>query len=360
MASLREEMGSQSFCDENFETLLIPGLPDDLAMLCLVRLPRKYHHILQGVCKKWRSFLTSRLFAALREKLGLSEGWVYVLSRDSSEYLHWHVLDPSQRRWMALPGMPDACSRMFGMACEVLDRQLYLIGGCGKYEDPTNEVHVFDALQQRWKEVAHMDLARCYLVSGALGGKVYAIGGAETTPGALTSWEIYDPHIDQWLSYDDPSIVQDVGESLVMDGKIFVRHISPTNDLFFYAATYDPVNNSWTLLDDEMTRRWYGPAVVVGEDTYMLDQTFGVKLLSLDKIKKCWDPVGRISPLSIRTPCRMAVVGSMLFLVGRGLKVFVLDMEKAQKSKGLLVTSSVMGLQCPADNVVVSCKTIYI
>eukprot|EP00250_Pteridium_aquilinum_P005788 c15830_g1_i1 orf=453-1529(+) len=354
------EDNSQISCHENSVSVLIPGLLDDLAMLCLIRLARKYHHVLRGVSKTWRSFLTSRLFVSLRQKLGLSEGWVYVLSRDSSEHLHWDVLDPSQRRWMALPAVPLACSRRFGMACEVLDGQLYFIGGCKKFEDPTNEVHVFDSCQHRWKEVAHMDVARCYLASGALNGKIYAIGGTGATSGALTSWEMFDPQTNQWLLYDDNSVIQDLGESLVMDGKIYVRHISPTDGLSLYAARYDPISKIWTLLDDEMTRRWYGPAVVLGEDTYMLDQTFGVKLLALDKAKKCWDPVGRISPLLIRTPCRMTVVGSTLFVVGRGLKVLAIDMENTWKSTGLLVTSSIVGSPSRANNVVVCCKTIYI
>ncbi|KAI5057101.1 hypothetical protein GOP47_0027116 [Adiantum capillus-veneris] len=344
-------------------SLLVIGakrLPNDLATLCLVRLARKYHHTLRGVCKTWKSFVTSRLFVSMRKILGLSEGWIYVLSRDSSEYLHWDVLDPSQRRWMTLPPVPPSCSRRFGMACEVLDGQFFFIGGCEKYEDPTNEVHVFDSYQHKWKEVACMDVARCYLASGALDGKIYAIGGTGTMSGALTSWEMFDPEKSQWHSYDDPSIIQDLGESLVMDGKIYVRHVSPTDGLSLYAARYDSVSKVWTLLDDEMTKRWYGPAVVLGKDAYMLDQTFGVKLLTLDKANKCWDPVGRISPLSIKTPCRLAVVGSTLFVVGRGLKVLAIDMEKSWKATGLLVTSPIMGTQIRANNVVVCCKTIYI
>ncbi|MCO5592176.1 hypothetical protein L7F22_046172 [Adiantum nelumboides] len=356
MAVLKDE-SRLSFTEDD---VLIPGLPDDLAMLCLVRLARKYHQALRRVCKSWKSFVTSHLFVSLRQKLGLSEGWIYVLSRDSSDNLHWDVLDPSQRRWIPLPPIPPSCSRRFGMACEALDGQLFLMGGCEKDENPTNEVHLFDSYQHKWKEVACMGAARCHLASGALDGKIYAIGGMGATSGALTSWEIFDPEKSQWSLHDDPSIIQDLGESLVMDGKIYVRHISPTDGLSIYAAQYDPVSKVWTLLDDEMTRRWYGPAVVLGRDAYMLDQTFGVKLLTLDKANKCWDAVGRISPLLIRTPCRLAVVGSTLFIVGRGLKVLAIDMEKSWKSTGLLVTSSIMGLQTRANNVVVCCKTIYI
>lgn len=362
MAYSEEESSNELVSDigtKAVDTLLIPGLPDDLAMLCLVRLPRRCHHIVQGVCCRWRSFFRSQLFVALRKRLGLLEGWVYVLSRDMSACLHWHVLDPAQRRWMALPGMPPVCSRRFGMACEVLDGKLYLIGGCDKVEDATDEVYVFDPLQYRWEKISHMGSARSHFVSGVLCGRVYAIGGTGSSCGALTSWETYDPCTNEWTSYDDPTIFPDLGESLVMDGIIYVRHISPTNGLSLYTAAYDPVKNLWTMLDDEMTRRWNGPAVVMGDNTYMLDQTYGIKLLALDKANRCWSPVGRISPFAIRTPCRMAVVGTTLFVVGRGLKALALDMEKTGKVAGFLVMSSVMGLQC-SDDVIVSCNTIYV
>ena len=352
-------MGSLCTSDDNVN-LLIPGIPDDLAMLCLVRLARKYHHILRGVCKRWRSFISSDLFVSLRTKHGFSEGWIYVLSRDVSECLHWHVLDPCARQWMKLPPIPSAWSKRFGMSSTVLDRRFYLIGGCGKFESPTNEVHIFDALHHKWKTVASMDFARCFLVSATLDGKVYAIGGTGVMSGALSSWEVYDPHTDQWESNEDQNIVQDVGESMVMDGKIHVRHVSPPYGLSFYASTYDPSRKTWMLVDDEMTRTWHGPAVVVGNDTYMLDQIFGIKLLVFDKANGFWDLVGRISPRSISVPCRMAVVGSTIFIIGKGLKTLVLDTNQIHKATGLLMTSSIVGSEFLQNNIVMSCNTIYI
>eukprot|EP00249_Psilotum_nudum_P003103 c16430_g1_i1 orf=192-1280(-) len=362
MAVTTDAMGDWHFLDvvkEDCSSVLIPGLPDDLAILCLVRVPRRYHHLLQGVCRRWREFLWSELFCTVRKRLGLAEGWIYALIRDISECLHWYVLDPTQWKWRELPGMPAVCSRRYGMTCEVVGRKLYLIGGCGRFDDPTNEVHVYDPLQNRWKEAAGMRTARCHCVSGVLDGRVYSIGGSSLTSGDLTSWEVYDSCTDQWVSYNDPNIVPDLGESLVLDGRIYVRHVSPTNMPPLYAAVYDPVKDIWITLDDEMTRRWCGPAVLLNNDVYMLDQTFGIKLMVLDKQRSSWLPVGRISPFSIRPSCQMAVVGNTLFVVGRGLKTLALDMDMASNSPGFLLTSSIMGLACSED-VIISCNTIEI
>jgi hypothetical protein len=344
--------------DDNAE-MLIPGIPDDLAMLCLIRVARRHHRILRGVCRRWRSFASSELLVALRAKHGLAEGWVYVLSRDASEYLHWHALDPGARQWMKLPPIPSAWSRRFGMSCAVLDQRLYVIGGCSKLET-TSEVHVFDALRHRWKAAASMTCARCFLASAALGGKLYAIGGTGVLPGSLASWELYDPCADRWEAREDRNIVQDVGESMVMDGKIHVRHVSAPHGLSFYASTFDPDHGKWALVDDEMTSTWHGPAAAAGKDMYMLDQAFGIKLMVLDRANGSWDRVGRISPQSIQPPCRLAIVGSTLFIVGKGLKTLVLDTEQMRKVPGLLVTTSVAGLEPLRDNIVMSCNTVYI
>ncbi|KAJ7561996.1 hypothetical protein O6H91_03G051800 [Diphasiastrum complanatum] len=343
--------------NETHFTLLIPGLPDDLSLLCLARVPRRYHNLLRTVCKRWKECGSSELFYSLRKILGVVEGWVYVLSRDKSECLRWHVLDPLAKRWMQLPNMPDGCLRRYGMACEVLDMQLFVMGGCGKYENPTNEVLRYDPLRNIWREAPCMETPRCYFGSGVFNGQIYAIGGMGSTSGALTSWEVYDKKSKQWSSYDDPNIVSDLGESLVLDGRIYVRHACPSFIPPSCAWVHNPEQNTWDTIDNEMMQRWCGPATAVGDDIYMLDQTLGIKLMLLDKETNSWNSVGRLSTHSIRPTCRIAAVGNSLYVVGRGLKALVLNLEKVQNHRGLLVTSSINGLEC-SDEIIVSCNII--
>ncbi|EFJ13650.1 hypothetical protein SELMODRAFT_122034 [Selaginella moellendorffii] len=343
--------------EESQQQLLIPGLPDDLALRCLARAARQDHSALRSVCRRWCQILTSEQLPALRRGLGVAEGWLYALSRDKSECLSWHVLDPSKRKWMELPRLPEDLAGKFGLTCAVLGRELFVMGGCDKYEEPTAEVWRYDALKNRWSGAPRMEVARCHFVSGSSSDRLYAIGGMGLVSGALTSWEIFDKEKNHWSLYNDPNIVSDLGESLVLDGRIYVRHASPGIIPPFYAAVYDPQANAWDALDNQMTRQWCGPAVAVGGDVYMLDQTLGIKLMVLNRATGEWNTVGRLSPHSIRTPCRIAAVGKNLYVVGRGLKTMVLNLEEAGKHRGLLVTSSIEGLRS-VDDVVVSCNVI--
>lgn len=106
-----EDVGSKE--TDNESSVLIPGLPNDLALQCLARVPRRYHLNLRCVCRKWRDMIASEYYYSLRKSLGLSEGWIYAFSRDYVECLHWHVLDPITRRWKELPGMPGDCLRRY-------------------------------------------------------------------------------------------------------------------------------------------------------------------------------------------------------------------------------------------------------
>eukprot|EP00246_Nothoceros_aenigmaticus_P012433 TRINITY_DN3858_c0_g1_i1.p1 TRINITY_DN3858_c0_g1~~TRINITY_DN3858_c0_g1_i1.p1 ORF type:complete len:352 (+),score=45.10 TRINITY_DN3858_c0_g1_i1:218-1273(+) len=348
----------QSVRDMGNEDLL-PGLPNDLALQCLVRVPRRYHGVMRGVSKAWAELVSYHHMHWLRKQLGFSEGWLYTLSRDQTGVIQFHVLDPYRRQWRELPKLPDNCLNRYGMSSEVLEGQLYVMGGGGKYQNPTAEVYRYNPLTNRWAAVAHMREARCHFVSGAFQGRLYAIGGMGVTSGVLTSWEIYDPRLDEWCLHLDPNIVSDLGEALVFDGKIFIRHVSPDNLPPFYAAIYDASQNVWSPVDDDMAKKWCGPtAVVANKDVYMLDQTYGLKLMRLEKEKGHWEFVGRISPFSTRGPCKIATVGKNLYIVGRGLRTVVVNTDNTgDGGLGLLLASSISGLKC-SDDIVLSCNIL--
>ncbi|KAH9327754.1 hypothetical protein KI387_007932 [Taxus chinensis] len=357
-----EKKTAQFHQKSNFEATdssLIPGLPNDIAFLCLSRVPRQYHHILKFVSKNWRDFLTSESLFQYRQSVGIADSWIYALCRDSSEYVHCYVLYPARRRWKELPGLPDACSKRFGMTCEVLGRRLFLLGGCGWSEEATNEVYCYDPLSNKWQRVADMETARCHFVAEACNGRLYAIGGMGSTSAALTSWETYDAETNIWTSHENLNVLPDIGESLTFDDTIYIRHVGTNVYPPTYAAAYDASNNTWSTVDDEMTMSWYGPAIEAGGEVYMVDQMLGVKLMMLDRVKRCWVFVGRLSPHLIRTPCRITAIDNMLYVIGRGLQTVMIDTDKIERGRGMLVTSSIAELPC-SDDVVISCKTLSI
>lgn len=57
---------------------LIPALPDELALLCLARVPRAQHAVLSAVCRSWRRLLQGRVLYDIRQELSLTEEWLFL------------------------------------------------------------------------------------------------------------------------------------------------------------------------------------------------------------------------------------------------------------------------------------------
>eukprot|EP00252_Welwitschia_mirabilis_P001305 TRINITY_DN11191_c0_g2_i1.p1 TRINITY_DN11191_c0_g2~~TRINITY_DN11191_c0_g2_i1.p1 ORF type:complete len:255 (+),score=47.36 TRINITY_DN11191_c0_g2_i1:30-767(+) len=243
------------------------------------------------------------------------------------------------------------------MAFEVLGRKLYLLGGCGWTEEVTNEVYCYDPLANKWETVAGMVKARCHFACASYNGHLYAIGGLGEN-GSLTSCETYDPEANKWTCNEDPNIIPDIGEALAFDSRIYIRHISTHLIPDPYAAQYDLKDDKWSIVDNEMAINWLGPAILVGNDVYMLDQTAGgIKLMKLDKENNSWMFLGRLHPSFIRMPCRLAAIGNVLYVIGRGLQTLVVDMDNIRLEPPVIVTSKIEGLGSP-DAVTISCRSI--
>lgn len=147
----------------NEKTPLICGLPDDIALSCLARVPRKFHTVLKCVCRRWRNLVCSEDWLDYRRKHNLSETWIYALCMDQSNQLCCYVLDPnsSRRSWRLMPR--PCCLRRNGMGFEALGRKIYLLGGCEWSKDAIDEAYCFDVLRNSWTEAASLSTARYYI-----------------------------------------------------------------------------------------------------------------------------------------------------------------------------------------------------
>lgn len=147
---------------QSVEPSLIPGLPDDVALSCLARVPRKYHPVLNCVSKRWRELVASEECASYRLSHHLEETWIYSLCRDKSEQLCLYALDPDQYRrgWRQIHGLPSSFLKRKGVGFEVLGRKIYLFGGCGWIEDATDEVYSYDASMNIWAKASPLSTAR--------------------------------------------------------------------------------------------------------------------------------------------------------------------------------------------------------
>lgn len=160
-----EEGSSSNNVDEvkvTINTPLIGGLPDDISLLCLARVPRKYHSVLKAVSKRWRDLVSSKEWLHYRRKHKLDETWIYALCRDRLDHICCYVLDPtsSRKSWKLIHGLPPHIVRRKGMGFEALGNKLFLLGGCGWSEDATDEVYAYNASSNSWVQAASLSTAR--------------------------------------------------------------------------------------------------------------------------------------------------------------------------------------------------------
>lgn len=221
---------SSSNHEEDYNCRLIPNLPDELSIQILARLPRISYSSVRLVSRRWRSAVSTSEVYALRKELGITEEWLYVLTKGQDDKLLWYSLDPVSTRWQRLPPMPvivyeeesrrsswnlkvgeivrsllgrrDASEQMPFCGCAIgsVDGCLYVLGGLSKSKT-VSCVWRFDPIVNSWSEVSSMLANRAYSKTGVLDKKLYVVGGVDRGRGGLSplqTAEVYDPTTDVW------------------------------------------------------------------------------------------------------------------------------------------------------------------
>ncbi|KAI4375618.1 hypothetical protein MLD38_013468 [Melastoma candidum] len=196
---------------------LIPGLPNELFIQILARIPRIHYLRLKLVSRAWRGAVSTPEVYRLRRELGTSEEWIYILTKVGQDKLLWYGLDPLSKKWQRLPLMPmvsfgdkamkglggglpllnvvgsalwvaellrgssnsDDVSKQTGVCgCAVggVDSSLYVLGGFSK-ASTLRCVWRYDLATNRWSQVAPMSTGRAYCKTGILNNKLYVVGG---------------------------------------------------------------------------------------------------------------------------------------------------------------------------------------
>ncbi|KAK3205000.1 hypothetical protein Dsin_019046 [Dipteronia sinensis] len=186
---------------------LLPGLPDDLAIACLIRVPRSEHRKLRLVCKRWYRLLAGNFFYSQRKSLGMAEEWVYVFKRDRDGKISWNAFDPVYQLWQPLPPVPKQYSEALGFGCAVLSGcHLYLFGGRDPLRGSMRRVHYYSARTNKWYRAPDMLRKRHFFGSCVINNCLYVAGGeCEGIQRTLRSAEVYDPNKNRWSFIADMS-----------------------------------------------------------------------------------------------------------------------------------------------------------
>ncbi|TKW03910.1 hypothetical protein SEVIR_7G074100v4 [Setaria viridis] len=182
-------------------SVLIPGLPEDLAKICLALVPRSYFPVMGSVSKSWMTFIGSKEFIAVRKEVGKLEEWIYVLTAGAGGHgSRWEVLGSLDQKKRILPPMPGPNKAGFGVV--VLDGNLFVMAGYaadhGK-EFVSDEVYSYDACLNRWTALAKMNVARRDFACAEVNGVIYVAGGFGPDGDSLSSVEAYNPQKNKWI-----------------------------------------------------------------------------------------------------------------------------------------------------------------
>ncbi|XP_052183040.1 F-box/kelch-repeat protein At1g80440-like [Diospyros lotus] len=223
---------------------LLPGLPDHLALECLIRLPFHHFSVAASVSKAWNAEIQMPEFRRRRDEAGFSRS-VLVLAQarvDPNRERNSKVMatpayrltlcDPESGSWSELPPLP-AFSDGLPMFCGLVGvgSELVVMGGCepGNWRI-SNSVFVYSFVSGKWRRGAPMPggpriFFGCVSDSG---GAVYVAGGHDDEKNALKSAMTYDVARDEWAPLPDMAEERDECKAVFHRGKLHVISGYPT------------------------------------------------------------------------------------------------------------------------------------
>ncbi|KAG8372735.1 hypothetical protein BUALT_Bualt12G0097700 [Buddleja alternifolia] len=204
---------------------LLPGLPDDLVIACLIHVLRIEHFKLRLVCKRWHHILADNFFYSLLKNLGIAKEWIYVIKRDRDGKLSRHAFDPIYQLWQPLPPVPREYSEVFDFGCAVLSGcHLYLFGGKDPVKGPMRRDVFYSASTNKWHRARDMLRRRHFFGCCVIKNCLYVAGGeSEGSHRSLRSAEVYDPNKNKWSFISDMSTAMVPYIGVVYQGKWFLK-----------------------------------------------------------------------------------------------------------------------------------------
>ncbi|KAE8662970.1 F-box/kelch-repeat protein [Hibiscus syriacus] len=217
---------------------LIPGLPNDIARECLVRVPYNDFSNIAFTCKDWKLEIHLPEFFRHRRAAGCSKHVVVMTQsrvdpdRDSGlkcQALPLYrvvVFEPDTGDWWEMPPVPG-CSYGLPVFCQVVGVGLNVVvmGGLDPDTfDVRDEVYVYNFLSATWRRGANMPgVKRVFFGCASDSDRmVFVAGGHDGDKNALRSVMAYDVDTNKWVQLPDMDRERDECKGIFHLGKFHV------------------------------------------------------------------------------------------------------------------------------------------
>ncbi|PRQ27411.1 putative F-box domain, kelch-type beta propeller [Rosa chinensis] len=324
---------------------LIPGLPDEVAELCLVYLPYPYQALVRSVSASWRRAISDPAFLHCKKSLSLPLPYLFVFAfNKSTARIQWQALDPRSGRWFVLPPMPGHYSKLAsppGLACASLPRQgmLVVLGGSDA-ESSMRSTIVYRTSTNQWSSMAPMPTARSYFDAGTINNKIVAVGGSGTRENdSIRAIECYNPENDTWATLATMPVGLAKYDSHVVGDKMYVTEGWTWPFMFSpRGLVYDSKTDAWRDMSPGMREGWTGVSVVVGNKLLVISEYGDCPMKVYDHDKDTWRYVGgdKFPCDSLRRPFAVSAVEGSIYVVACGLNVGIGRLSESEAEKGEL------------------------
>nr|DAD43315.1 TPA_asm: hypothetical protein HUJ06_001545 [Nelumbo nucifera] len=269
---------------------LIPGLPDEIALECLVRVPYRFHSEIKSVCRRWRNLLMHPSFYRERQRTGTAEQLVCLvqaLTTSAEPTIELAVEGNDEQQQDKRQTRRGHCPPIYGVSvynlsmdtwhqlmlnrangngvpifshCVALplSGKLVLLGGWNPDTlDSVPDVYVYDFIRGGgWRRAAPMSMGRSFFACAAVGpSTVYVAGGHDNQKNALRSAEMYDADAAEWQALPPMAEERDEckGFSCDDDGRFWAVSGYGTESQGRFksdAECYDPALGSWSKVEE--------------------------------------------------------------------------------------------------------------
>ncbi|PIA41632.1 hypothetical protein AQUCO_02200217v1 [Aquilegia coerulea] len=310
---------------------LIPGLPDDISLDCLLRLPVENHPSCRVVCKRWYLLLgTKERFFSRRKMLGFRNPWLFIFTYQKCPgKIQWQVLDLTNMSWHTIPPMPckePICPHGFRCVSIPHEGTLFVSGvTLSSMDCPLNLVLKYEIHRNRWSVMNKMSTARSFFAAGFIDGMFYVAGGNCSELFELDSAEVFDPIKGSWNSIASMGVNMASFDAAVLNGKFFVTEgwLWP----FLYSPrgqVYNPRSNSWETMSPSLREGWTGMSTVIDGHLFVVSNCEKAKLKVYDVKTDSWDIVaGSPLPDEICKPFSITSGDWRIYVVGQNLHVAI-------------------------------------